>query len=75
MEFRSGDYIKFEMADDQTLQSEWLWLQVDYSDDSKKLVFGWLDSEPVLLTPTLKPGEHLAVSYDNVRDHKRSADF
>lgn len=75
MEFTSGDYIKFEIGDDRTGQSEWLWLRVDYCDISKKLVFGWLDSEPAVFTSSLKLGEHLVITYDTIRDHKRSDEF
>jgi hypothetical protein len=38
--FAAGDYVKFEMKDDATVESEWMWLRVDYCDDSNRLVFG-----------------------------------
>ena len=44
-EIAAGDYIKFEIKNDATGESEWMWLRVDYSDDAKTLVFGWLDSD------------------------------
>lgn len=71
MNFEPGAYIKFEIKDEQTGESEWMWLRIDYSDDSQRVVFGWLDSQPVLFTSRLKLGEHLAVSYDNIREYRR----
>jgi hypothetical protein len=73
--FAPGDYVKFEIKNDATGESEWMWLRVDYCDESRRLVFGWLDSEPVAFTEDLKLGQQLAVSYDNVRDHKKSTEF
>ena len=75
MEFAPGDYVKFEIKDEQSGQSEWLWLRVDRRDELNRLVFGWLDSEPVLITAALKLGQRMAVSYDNVRDHKKPSAF
>jgi len=78
VKFSPGDYVKFEIrkADQQRSgQSEWLWLRVDRCDEPNRLVFGWLDSEPAVLTSDLKLGQHMAVSYDNVRDHKKPSDF
>jgi hypothetical protein len=71
----SGDHVKFEITNEKTGESEWMWLGVDYCDESKRLVFGWLDSDPVVFSNELKLGQHLAVSYHNVREHKRSAAF
>lgn len=73
--FAAGDYVKFEMKDDATGESEWMWLRVDYCDDSNRVVFGCLDSEPVVFANDLKLGKQMAVSYDNVRDHKKSSEF
>jgi len=75
MEFVAGDYVKVEIKNDSTGESEWIWLRVDYCDESKRLVFGWLDSAPVVFATELKLGQHMAVSYDNVRDHKKSSEF
>jgi len=36
------------------------------------MVFGRLDSEPIA-SPDLKLGMELAVSYDNIRDHRTAA--
>lgn len=75
MELESGDYIKFETKDEKTGKSEWMWLRVDYSDEPNRIVFGWLDTQPVVFTDDLKLGQHLAVSYDNIREHKKSSEF
>jgi hypothetical protein len=73
--FHPGDYIKFEINDEQTGQSEWMWLRIDRCDEPNRIVFGWLDSQPVIFTRTFKLGQRLAVSYDKVRDHKKSCEF
>ena len=75
MRYESGDYIKFEIKDDETGVSEWMWLRLDRCDDANRLVFGWLDSQPVVFQANLKLGQHLAVSYDNIRDHLKPRSF
>jgi hypothetical protein len=75
VKFESGDYVKFEIKDEQTGESEWMWLRIDYCDEPKRLVFGWLDSQPVVFTTDLKVGQHLAVSFDNIQDHRKSDQF
>lgn len=50
-----------------------MWLLVESSDDSEALVFGKLDSQPVV-NIDMKLGQELAVSYDNIREHRRFAD-
>ena len=67
--FSKGEHVKFEAVSEQSGESEWMWLLVDRSDDDRKLVFGKLDSEPIVLTD-MRLGQELAVSYDNVRDHR-----
>lgn len=73
--FSTGDYVKFEIKDDATGASEWMWLRVERCDESKRVVFGSLDSEPIVFTKDLKLGQQIAVSFDNVRDHKKPSDF
>ena len=51
-----------------------MWLRVDYCDELNKMVFGWLDSQPIVFTPDMKVGQHLAVSYDNIREHRKGTD-
>ena len=68
--YNHGDHVKFEFKDNRSGEREWMWVEVDYSDDEQRLVFGKLDSQPVISTD-LKLGQELAVSYDNIRDHQR----
>lgn len=46
--YQKGDHIKIEVLDEQSSESEWMWLLVDHCDDNQRLVFGALDSEPVV---------------------------
>jgi hypothetical protein len=75
VKFDPGDYVKFEIKDDKSGEAEWMWLRVDYCDEAKKVAFGWLDSEPVVFASDLKLGQHIAVSYDNIRAHKKPDQF
>jgi hypothetical protein len=50
--YREGDHVKFEVKDEQSGEIEWMWLLVERSDDAQQLVFGQLDSEPVVATGT-----------------------
>jgi uncharacterized protein DUF2314 len=68
--YKPGDHVKVEFANDHSGESEWMWLQVDYSDDENRLVFGRLDSQAVVNTD-LRVGQELAVSCDKIRDHRR----
>jgi uncharacterized protein YegJ (DUF2314 family) len=65
-----GDHIKFEVSDEGTGESELMWLLVESSDDEQEIVFGKLDSQPVVATD-MRVGQELAVSYEKVRDHRR----
>ena len=71
-DYKTGDHVKVEFADDLSGESEWMWVHVDHSDDEHRLVFGRLDSEPVVNTD-LRLGQELAVSYDKIREHRRFA--
>jgi hypothetical protein len=71
VKYQVGDHVKFEVKDDSTGESEWMWLQVERSDESSRCVFGRLDSQPIVFNKTMHFGQHLAVSFDNVRDHRR----
>lgn len=68
--YGKGDHVKFEVVDDHSGESEWLWLAVDSSDDEEEVVFGRLDSQPIVATD-LRLGQELAVSYEKIRDHRR----
>lgn len=69
MDLKPGDYVKFEVIDERAGEAEWMWLKIEYCDETNRLVFGWLDSQPILSPSDLKLGQHLAVSYDNLRQH------
>jgi hypothetical protein len=73
-DYQVGDYIKAEFKDDQTGESEWMWVKVQGSDDQLRVVFGELDNEPITLQD-LCLGMQLAVSYDNVREHRSASSF
>lgn len=68
--YEKGDHVKIEVRNEGSSESEWIWLFVESSDDSEELVFGKLDSQPIVNTD-MKLGQELAVSYDNIREHKR----
>lgn len=67
--YKPGDHVKVEFADEQSGESEWMWVEVDHSDDESRILFGRLDSQPVLNT-RLKVGQDLAIEYDKIRDHR-----
>lgn len=69
-----GDYIKAVFANDVSGESEWMWVKVERVDESARVVFGTLDSEP-LVNPDLDLGMKLAISYDNIREHMKAASF
>jgi uncharacterized protein YegJ (DUF2314 family) len=68
--YLKGDHVKIEVTDEMSGDSEWMWLLVDHSDDEQQLVFGQLDSEPIVAA-NVHGGQSLAVSYERIRDHKR----
>jgi uncharacterized protein YegJ (DUF2314 family) len=72
--YESGDYVKVEFRDEKTGEAEWMWVRVESADDSQRLLFGWLDNQPII-TDRLHVGQRLAVSYDNVRQHKKASEF
>jgi len=75
MAFDPGDYIKFEVKDEKTGESEWMWLRIDYCNEPERLVFGWLDSKPAVFSLDLKHGQHMSVAFDNIREHRKASQF
>jgi hypothetical protein len=74
--YKAGDYIKVEFSDEATGVAEWMWVRVRTCDDSKQLVFGTLDNAPVDdASGKLKLGTELAISYKQVREHRKTSDF
>ena len=72
--FQPGDYVKAEFKDEDTGESEWMWVVVDSCDDEEGILFGRLDNEPVASTG-LRLGDELAVSYGKVVEHRRASEF
>jgi hypothetical protein len=74
--YEGGDYVKVEFPDETTGIAEWMWMKVDHCDDEKRLVYGTLDNEPLNdYAGKVKLGSQLAVSYAQVREHKKPAEF
>ncbi len=73
--YQPGDFVKVEFRDEASGESEWMWVQVESCDDERRILLGRLDNAPVVLTRTLKLGSEIAVSYDNVREHRRLSEF
>jgi hypothetical protein len=70
--YQPGDYVKVEFPDETTGVGEWMWVRVTDCDDAKQLVFGTLDNAPVSdSSGKLELGSELAVSYSQVREHKK----
>ncbi|HTW32208.1 MAG TPA: DUF2314 domain-containing protein [Candidatus Sulfotelmatobacter sp.] len=72
--YAPGDYIKAEFRDENSGEAEWMWVRVESSDPQNRVVFGTLDNEP-LVSKDLRLGMQIAVSFDNIRDHRTSASF
>lgn len=74
--YERGDYVKVEFPDEATGVGEWMWIRVQRCDDEKRLVFGTLDNTPLNdLGGKLKLGTELAVSFDQIREHRKSGEF
>jgi hypothetical protein len=72
--YRLGDYVKVEFPDEATGIGEWMWVRVERCDDKERLVFGRLDNAPLNnYAGKVKLGGALAVSYAQIRDHKKRA--
>jgi len=72
--YQPGDFIKAEFKDEKTGENEWMWVKVESSDDERRIIFGTLDNEPAVMHE-LTLGMELAVSYDNIRDHRTLSSF
>ena len=74
--YERGDYVKVEFPDESTGVGEWMWVRVHRCDDERKIVFGTLDNVPINdETGKLKLGTELAISFTQIRERKKSADF
>jgi hypothetical protein len=68
--YRKGDHVKIKVLDDRSGEAEWMWLAVKESDDRQRIVFGKLDSGPVV-NMDMRLDQELTVSYDKIRDHRK----
>lgn len=74
--YAPGDYVKVEFPDEATGIGEWMWVRVSRCDDQKQLVFGTLDNQPLNdYEGHVGLGSELAVSYSQIREHKRPTEF
>ena len=74
--YQRGDYVKVEFPDETTGIGEWMWVRVTSCDDSKRLVFGTLDNAPANdYAGKLKLGTQLAISFDQIREHRKASTF
>lgn len=74
--YEVGDFVKAEFMDERTLESEWMWILVDSCDDANRLLFGQLESAPLLEHGrNLGPGSRLAITFDKIREHKKPWEF
>lgn len=74
--YEPGDYVKVEFEGEAGMPGEWMWVRVLRSDDAKQLVYGVLDNEPVNdYQGKIELGSELAVSYSQIRDHKKPTEF
>lgn len=74
--YEPGDYVKVEFPDETTGIGEWMWMRVDHRDDRKRLVYGTLDNEPLNdYAGKVKLGSQLAISYAQIREHKKHTEF
>ena len=74
--YAQGDYIKVEFPDETTGIGEWMWVRVTRCDQEKQLVFGILDNEPLNdCGGKIELGTELAVSYSQIREHRKPTEF
>ena len=73
--YGAGDYGKVKFADENGGESEWMWVRVGYCAEENRGLFGRLDSRPVVLASKLRLGQEVAVSFANVREHRKPQDF
>ena len=74
--YTRGDYVKVEFTDKSSGIGEWMWMRVSRCDDEKELVFGILDNEPLNdYAGQMELGTELAVSYSQIREHRKPTEF
>jgi hypothetical protein len=76
MKYEAGDYIKVDFQDNAAGIGEWMWVRVSSCDDAHQLVFGTLDNAPINeASGKLNIGTELAVSYAQIREHRKASTF
>jgi hypothetical protein len=74
--YEKGHFVKVEFPDELSGVSEWMWVHVHRCGDDRQIVFGVLENAPVNdSTGRLKLGTELAVSFSQIREHRKAADF
>ncbi len=74
--YEPGDYVKVEFPGETSGVGEWMWVRVDTCDDTRRLVFGVLDNVPVNdYGKKLRLGSELAISFGQILEHRKAADF
>ena len=75
-EYEKGDFIKAEFPGETTGDAEWMWVRVHSSDDTRRIVIGTLDNAPANdFVGKLKLGTELAISFSQIREHKKAWEF
>ncbi len=75
-QYDRGDYVKVEFqAETPGLPGEWMWVRVHHCDEERQLLFGTLDNEPVVNPEDLQLGQELAISYGQIREHRKPWEF
>lgn len=76
MQYLPGDYIKVEFMDEVTGLSEWMWVRITCCDDQKRIAIGTLDNVPLNdCGDRIALGSELAVSYSQIREHRKAIEF
>ena len=68
--YKKGDHVKVAFYDDIFDENEWMWVTVESCDDENRLIFGWLDSQPIVTIGKFPLGQRLKVNYDDIREHR-----
>jgi len=75
-QYDHGDYVKVEFAaETPRLLGEWIWVRVQRCDEERQLLFGTIDNEPLVNPEDLQLGQELAISYNQVREHRKPWEF
>jgi hypothetical protein len=74
--YERGDYVKVEFPDEATGVAEWMWVRVEVCDDTRKLITGRLDNEPLNdYEGKVERGSQLVVSFGQIREHRKPTEF